>query len=265
MNKLIFDTETISIDKPYCYNIGYVIISPDGEVLTRKEFVIEQIWNNRPLFNSAYYAGKRPLYVSSMRGRKARLVKYGRAQAEMINDIKKYKVDGAYAFNSPFDDRVFEFNSDHYNCRNTLDTIPVFDIRGYAMQFICNREDYQNFCEEHREVKGADGKSLKFFTETGNYKTTAESVYCFLHNTAEFDEAHTALNDSEIETEILLECIKRGAPWNVNLETPKILAPAKPKKMQIKVDGLVIATVEYKSKRNSKGADGLEILNIKSA
>ena len=30
----------------------------------------------------------------------------------------------------------------------------------------------------------------------------------------EFTEEHTALADSEIELEILLECIKRGCEWN---------------------------------------------------
>ena len=29
MNILVFDTETISVDKPFCYNIGYAIYDTD--------------------------------------------------------------------------------------------------------------------------------------------------------------------------------------------------------------------------------------------
>ena len=32
-NVIIFDTETISLNKSFIYNIGYVICDPDGKVL----------------------------------------------------------------------------------------------------------------------------------------------------------------------------------------------------------------------------------------
>ena len=51
MNIMVFDTETISVNKPYCYNIGYIIYDTDGgQVLCKRDFVVEQVWNNRPLF-----------------------------------------------------------------------------------------------------------------------------------------------------------------------------------------------------------------------
>ena len=139
MNIMVFDTETISVGKPYCYNIGYVIYDTDGkQILCKRDFVVEQVWNNRPLFDTAYYADKRPIYVSRMRGRQTEMSKYGFIQAQMIRDIQNYKVDGAYAFNSKFDDGVFEFNADRYGCRNALDTLPIYDIRGYAMRYLAD-------------------------------------------------------------------------------------------------------------------------------
>ena len=71
MNICVFDTETTSLDNPFCYNIGYVIINSDNwETLLRRSYVVEQIWHNIPLFQSAYYASKREIYVADMRARK---------------------------------------------------------------------------------------------------------------------------------------------------------------------------------------------------
>ena len=49
MNILVFDTETISVDKPFCYNIGYVIYDTDRhKILVKRDFVDEQICYNQP-------------------------------------------------------------------------------------------------------------------------------------------------------------------------------------------------------------------------
>ena len=66
----VFDSETTSLEKPFCYNIGYVIVNTeDFSIALRRSYVVEQIWHNLPLFSSAYYADKRELYVSAMRAR----------------------------------------------------------------------------------------------------------------------------------------------------------------------------------------------------
>ena len=259
MKVMIFDTETISVGKPYCYNIGYVIYDTDGkEIVCKREFVVEQVWNNRPLFDTAYYADKRPIYVNRMRGRQTELKKYGHIQTQMIRDIQNYKVDGAYAFNSKFDDGVFEFNADRYGCRNALDTIPVFDIRGYAMKYLADG-DYKAFCDSHAEVKAADGTSKKFITDADGYKTTAESFYCFLKSDGEYNEEHTALADSLIELEILVACIEKGADWQTEYACPRCMPRNNHKTLTIKVDGEVDYQVNYTQKRERKVADGVVI------
>ena len=259
MNIMVFDTETISVGKPYCYNIGYVIYDTDGkQILCKKDFVVEQVWNNRPLFDTAYYAEKRPIYVSAMRGRQTEMNKYGFIQQKMIRDILEYHVVGAYAFNSPFDDKVFTFNADRYGCRNALDTIPVFDIRGYAMKYLADG-DYKAFCDSHAEVKAADGTSKKFITDADGYKTTAESFYSFLTNNADYNEEHTALADSLIELEILKACISKGAAWQTEYACPRSMPRNSPKTLTIKVDGEINYQAHYTKKTERKVADGVTI------
>ena len=61
-NIVVFDTETTSVgEKPFLYDIGYVIIDPNTqERLAERSFVCEQTWHNNPLFATAYYVDKRP-------------------------------------------------------------------------------------------------------------------------------------------------------------------------------------------------------------
>ena len=260
MKIMVFDTETVSVSKPYCYNIGYVIYDTDGKkVLVERDFVVSQVWNNRPLFDTAYYAEKRPKYVSAMRGRQTEMKKYGHIQAQMIRDIKQYGVDGAYAFNSPFDDRVFQFNSDGYGCRNALDTIPVFDIRGYACKYLMADGTYQEFCDTNADIVGADGKTKKFITDSDGYKTTAESFYCYLKGDGSFDEAHTALADSRIELEVLIACLERGAELQTEYQVARSFPRNSIKTFTLKVDGKVVEKINYTKKTERKVADGVVV------
>lgn len=199
MNILVFDTETTSVNKPFCYNVGYCIVdTTTRETLVERDFVVEQIWHNLPLFATAYYAEKRPLYIASLRTRKSIMEKWGKIMQILKKDIATYKVESAYAYNSPFDDGVFAMNNDWFRTNNPLETIPIHDIRGYAHHFIVN-DDYKKFCDKHG-----------LYTEAGNYSTTAEAMYKYLADDT-FVEEHTALADSKIEKDILLECLDRGA------------------------------------------------------
>ena len=71
----------------------------------------------------------------------------------------------------------------------------MLDIRGYVHKAIAFSEDFQNFCEE-----------FGYFTESGNYSTTAETLYRYISGNTEFVEEHTALADSLIECDILAHC-----------------------------------------------------------
>lgn len=208
MNIMIFDTETTSLDKPFAYNIGYIIYDTEKKaILTERDFVIEQVWYNLPLFNSAYYAEKRQLYVKKLRGRQAEMKKYGHAMRAILADIKRFEVVSGYAYNSSFDERVFAFNSNWYGCMNPIETLPIFDIRGYVHREIAFTEEYQEFCDEH-----------ELYTEAGNYSTSAETVFRFLLDDPDFVEEHTALEDSRIELEILLHCVEEGVAYDPELQ-----------------------------------------------
>lgn len=238
MNILVFDTETTSLVKPFCYNIGYCIYDTEtNTTLIKREYVVEQIWHNLPLFSTAYYTDKRPLYVKAMRARKVLLEKFGYITQQMCRDINDFEIVCAYAFNSSFDERVFEFNCDYFKCINPFDTIPIFDIRGNVHKGIAFTTDFQSFCETNQ-----------YFTESGNYSTTAETIYRYLFDN-EFNEAHTALSDSEIELDILIDMVLNyNQEWNVGYKAYSSVPRRVTRDLIIKLDGEEINKFNYISK-----------------
>ena len=240
MNICIFDTETISLDKPFCYNIGYVITNDCGETIVKRSYVVEQIWHNLPLFSTAYYAEKRNIYVSEMRGKKTYLEKFGYICQQMIRDFYNYNVEKAFAYNSPFDEKVFNFNCDWYKCNNPFDNVPIVDIRGFVHSFIVN-DWYKDFCDKYG-----------YYTESGNYSTTAETVYRYVSNKIDFIEDHTALSDSEIEKEILFVCVLMGAKLDEVYPTKRSIDRTIEKTLHIKTAEQTDYYFNYKKIRINK-------------
>lgn len=241
MNITIFDTETTSLDKPFCYNIGYIIVDAEtGAILLSRDFVCEQVWHNPMLFTTAYYADKRDIYIKSMRLRKTKMDKFGYICQQMIRDFKNYEVSSAYAYNSSFDEKVFNFNCDWFKCNNPFDNIPIYDIRGYAHHFICD-DDFKKWCEEH-----------KAFSDSGNYSTTAENVYRYISGYDDFIEEHTALADSEIETEILLFSLDAGAEIGTDYKAFRSITRPQRKQFTVKKNSEIVYTDECDTIRYMK-------------
>ena len=249
MNAVIFDTETVSLNHPFCYNIGYTIVNlEERKILCSRDFVCEQVWHNIPLFSTAYYADKRPIYISAMKGKTCKMNKIGFITQKMIKDFDAFNVEKAFAYNAPFDEGVFNFNCEYFKIANPFDNIPIIDIVPYVHKTIAFNKDYQAFCEQY-----------KLFTESGNYSTTAESVYKFITNNPDFNEDHTALSDSLIEKDILFSCLDKGIDTEKDYKKYSCI-PRKVKKIfTIKKDGRIFVEIEGEKIRISKDKTNISI------
>lgn len=236
---LVLDTETTGLDKPFCYDLSWVIMEKEtGNIVDFKSYVVEQVWHNLPLFESAYYHDKRPKYVQMMRKHDMIMDKWGYIIRELSKDIKQYDIHGVYAYNSGFDDKVITFNCDWFKCINPLDSVAVYDIWGYASEAITKTTEYQEFCEDNQR-----------FTDSGNYKGSAEVVHQYLTANPDFIEEHMGLFDSEIEASILYACIDTyGLEWEKEYDVQKILPRIMKHPFTIKIDGTEIYHGEYLKK-----------------
>lgn len=204
MNFIVFDTETVSLDKPYCYDLGYTICSvtkenPTPTPIKVGSFLIKEVWNNKPLFSLAFFADNAYFYKYALEKKKMLLRSWKVACKELARDIKNYNIEYMFAYNASFDVNVFNFNCDYYKVANPIENLKVIDIRGHVHRCIAYTPTYKTFCEKY-----------KLYTETGNYSTTAESVGKYLYNNPMFKENHTAVEDAMLEAQILTECLKRG-------------------------------------------------------
>lgn len=110
-----------------------------------------------------------------------------------------YNVKYMMAYNSAFD-----FTKTM--CCKLIENREFIDIYLMTLQTITGLKKYAKFCRENG-FRSSSGKSVA---------TTAESVFAFLTNNVEYKEEHTALEDSKIEMQIFLACLKTHKKYTKN-------------------------------------------------
>ena len=91
-----------------------------------------------------------------------------------------------------------EFDPDIFRFRGKV--YPLFDLWGLSCKYIMDNDDYKAACLRNG-----------WQTESGKYfKTSAETAYRFTSGKMDFDEAHTAIDDADIESEIFALIVKKA-------------------------------------------------------
>ena len=231
--------KTIGISKPLIYDIGWTIIDRQGRTYDRKNFLISEIFSVPAIFDTAYYADKRPLYLEKLQAGEIVLTDWRTATKELEDALNAVKAVGAY--NAAFDfKKAIPFTELYINklyspdfhdwldyqnylidraangSRNQRMTsrepsdeneifrfrggvYPLFDIWALACKHIMDSDEYRDYAMDEGWV-----------TDSGKYyKTSAEVAYRFISRNREFEEAHTALDDAELESEILASIIRK--------------------------------------------------------
>lgn len=227
----------IAIAKPLVYDIGWTICDRAGNILDSKQFLIAETFSVPAIFNTAYYAEKRPIYLDMMKRGEIEVKPWNEVMRIFIEDMKK--VDGVGAFNAMFDFKKAipftdlyisqlyspfyfaweelqkksaariadgekstknpDFEPDIFRFRGNI--FPLFDIWGLATTYLLNNASYKRACLEHG-----------LLTNSGIYfKTSAESTFQYLCNKYDFIESHTALEDAKIESFILAKIAEKHA------------------------------------------------------
>ena len=205
MYVMIIDTETAnSIDQPLPYDFGWAVVDTEtGEIVDKHSYVCAEIFLDKELMNSAYFAEKVPHYWDDIKSGKRQLKKFLNIRKELWSCLKTFNIKHVGAYNMGFDKRASN-NDTRYLTSSYLRwffpfKVELFCIWHMACTSFLNTSDYIRFALDNG-----------FVSEAGNIQTSAECAYRYLVNDPEFEESHTGLEDVLIETAIYLNCLKTG-------------------------------------------------------
>ena len=199
---LTLDTETAnSMDQPIMYDIGGAIHDKKGNVEETFSFIIYDVFfGDLGLFNTAYYAEKRPLYLDRIDSGDAKVVNIYTARRYVRDLCEKYNVKAIIAHNATFD-----YKSTTQTIRYLTKSatryflpygVPLWDTLKMAQDTICKQKSYIKWCQEN-------GYCMK----NGRPRATAEILYRYISGREFFEEEHTGLADVLIEKEIFARCM----------------------------------------------------------
>lgn len=210
-NILVLDTETAGdFRAPMVYDFGFVIADLHGNILYKFSTVIAETFLDRKLMHTAYYEEKVPMYNRDIRNGKRACMSFLAAYQLFNMAVEKWGVKEIYAYNISFDIRALNNTArklagmEFFN-----DKMVLRDIWSIASISLMSSMKYFDFAVSHN-----------LLTEKGNLKTSAEACFQFLTDDAQFIEDHTALEDAEIEYEILLACKRKKKKLVDNLSQP---------------------------------------------
>lgn len=209
---LTIDTETANgLDDPMMYDLGGAIHDKRGRVYETFSFVIYDVFcADRELFNTAYYAAKRPMYEAQIAAGQRKIVSIYTARKHVADLCKKYNVKAIIAHNARFD-----YRSTNYTIRYVTKSasryflpygVPMWDTLKMAQDTICQQPTYQRWCKRN-------GYCLK----NGKPRATAEILYQYITQNVDFLEDHTGLEDVLIEKEIFAKCMAQHKKMRKNV------------------------------------------------
>ena len=205
MRAIMLDTETTNdIECPICYDLGFCVLDLEtGEVLEQHSYVIADVFCDKELMSSAYFADKIPQYWDDIKNGKRALRRWSTVRAIIREVMAQYETDTVIAHNARFDYTSTATTQRYLTSSKWRYFFP------YGTKFVCTLkmarevfgkdEDYIAFCEKYN-----------YLTTYNKPKLTAEILYRYLTNDLDFVESHTGLEDTEIESVILFECMKRN-------------------------------------------------------
>jgi hypothetical protein len=181
--------------------LALVICNRAGEPIAKKSWLIREIITDPKQMLGAFYAAKTfSHYIPAIDAGTLKLFTFADARAEFNAMITEHSARTVCAYNIQFDRNAIRETSAHvgHSGRFLEKPISFADLWLASCKILVNTNRYRNFCAEHG-----------FISPAGNVRTSAESVFAYLRNNPQFVESHTAMQDCEIESEILGAINKR--------------------------------------------------------
>lgn len=212
---IVIDTETTnSIDDPLCYDVGFAVIDILGNVYENYSFVVADIFLDKELMSSAYFADKIPQYWKDIKAGTRELKTFFNIKKAFAECVKRNNVKIILAHNARFDYRSLNLTQRFLTSSKYRYFFPfgveIWDTLKMSRKVLKTNDKYGEFCYNNN-----------YLTKRMCKQFTAEVIYRFLTNNIDFVESHTGLEDVLIEKEIFVFCIAEmpeidGALWSRN-------------------------------------------------
>ena len=218
---IIVDVETAGgLGNPLVYDIGFAITDKHGNIYEKHSYMIKEIWENRALMLSAYYAEKIPKYEKDILNGTRKIVTFMEMRNIMLSEMRKYKVQVFGAYNSIFDTRALTSTMRFLtnNKKAKFLTEEFKNIEQLCIWCLACENLYTQVSFREMAIRN------NWLTDANNFKTSAEIGYRFLTGNTEFIEEHTGLEDVLIEIQIMAYALRQnkkriggvfGNPWQI--------------------------------------------------
>lgn len=209
---LMVDTETTnSLDDPLCYDVGFAVVDIDsGEIVEKHSYIVAEIFLNKDLMSSAFFADKIPNYWDDIKSGKRTLRRFSTIRRIFHDVCKRHDIKIVAAHNARFDYRSLNLTQRFLTLSKYRFFFPygveIWDTLKMSREVLRDSEEYGSFCYEN-----------DFLTARGVRRFTAEVLYRYISSDLNFVESHTGLEDVEIEIKIFLFCISENPSLNGRL------------------------------------------------
>jgi len=198
---IVTDTETTnSIDDPFCYDVGFAIVDILGNVYEKYSFVVADIFLDKELMKSAYFADKIPQYWEDIKNGKRELKTFANIKKTFADCVKRNNVKIILAHNARFDYRSLNLTQRFLTSSKYRYFFPfgveIWDTLKMSRMVLKEVDEYSEFCYNNN-----------YLTKRLCKRFTAEIIYRFITGNNDFEESHTGLEDVLIEKEIFTYCV----------------------------------------------------------
>lgn len=210
---MMIDTETTNdIDCPFVYDVGYQLFTLEEGVLLERSFVNADVFLDKDLMSTAFFADKIPNYWEEIKVGKRILKKWYNIKKQIAEDCALFNVKYVCAHNAMFDNRALNTTQRYQTTSKFRYFLPYglvwLDTLKMSRSILKNDDSYGEFCYNNDYV-----------TKNGQRRYTAEIIYRWLSGEEDFIESHTGLEDVRIERKIFEYCLTQdpeinGLLWN---------------------------------------------------
>ena len=202
-NGLMGEDGKLDLSQSLVYDIGWQVVDKKGKVYRTRSFVVAEIFLDKELMKGAYYADKIPQYWEDIKSGKRILTSFRKIRWIFTCDRKEFNCQTVFAHNAYFD----------YNALNNTIRLLTGSKYRYFMPYCV---EWWDTLKMSRDVF-SKSPMYSVYCQKNGYLTahkvpqnrlTAEILWRYISGNPDFLESHTGLEDVQIETKILVHCLK---------------------------------------------------------